>query len=53
MFIAKAAREANQDFTSGVKLSTGELEVLLFVDDMVVLAGSAYREASEQFTGDE
>ena len=45
VFIAKAAREANQDFTSGVKLSTGELEVLMFVDDMVVLAGSACREA--------
>ena len=43
MFIDKVAREANQDFTSGVKLSTGELEVLLFVDDMVVLADSAER----------
>ena len=34
--IDKVAREAKQHFTSGVKL-----EVLLFVDDMVVLADSA------------
>ena len=38
VFIDEVAREAKQDFTSGVKLSTGELEVLLFEDDMVVLA---------------
>ena len=38
MFIDKVAREAKQHFTSGVKL-----EVLLFVDDMVVLADSAER----------
>ena len=38
MFIDKVAREANQHFTSGVKL-----EVLLFADDIVVLADSAER----------
>ena len=38
MFIDKVAREAKQHYTSGVKL-----EVLLFVDDMVVLANSAER----------
>ena len=43
VFIDEVAREAKQDFTSGVKLSTGELEVLLFEDDMVVLADSAER----------
>ena len=43
VFIDKVAREANQDFTSGVKLSTGELEVLLFANDMVGLADSAER----------
>ena len=46
MFLDEVAREAKQDFTSGVKL-----EVLLFVDDMVVLADSAER--LEQFKGDE
>ena len=43
MLVDIVAREAKQDLTSGVKLSTGELEVLLFADDMVVLAGSAER----------
>ena len=38
MFIDKVAREAKQHFISGVKL-----EVLLFADDMVVLANSAER----------
>ena len=41
--VAREAREAKQVFTSGVKLSTGELEILLFVDDMVLLADSAER----------
>ena len=38
VFIDKVVREAKQHFTSGVKL-----EVLLFVDDMVVLADPAER----------
>ena len=38
VFIDTVAREAKQHFTNGVKLSTGELEILLFVDDMIVLA---------------
>ena len=38
VFIDTVAREAKQHFTNGVQLSTGELEVLLFVDDMVILA---------------
>ena len=38
VFIDTVAREAKQHLTNGVKLFTGELEVLLFVDDMVVLA---------------
>ena len=38
VFIDTVAREAKQHFTNGVQLSTGELEVLLFVDDMAVLA---------------
>ena len=43
MLVDIVAREAKQDLTSGVKLSTGELEVLLFADDMVLLADSAER----------
>ena len=43
VFIDKVAREAKQHFTSGVKLSTGELEVLLFGDDMVIFSDSAER----------
>ena len=31
VFIDKVAREANQDFTSGVKLFAGELGVLLSI----------------------
>ena len=38
VFIDTVAKKAKQHFTNGVKLSTGELEVLLLVDDMVVLA---------------
>ena len=38
VFIDKVAMdlEAKQHFTSGVNLSTGELEVLLFAGDMVL-----------------
>ena len=43
VFIDKVARKAKQHFTSGVKLSTGEQEVLLFADDMVLLADSRER----------
>ena len=41
--VAREAREAKQVLTSGVKLSTGELEILLFVDYVVLLADSAER----------
>ena len=43
MFVDKAARETKQHFTSGVKLSTGEQEVLLFTDEVVLLADSRER----------
>ena len=43
VFSDKVAREAKQHFTSGAKLSTGEQEVLLFVDDVVLLADSRER----------
>ena len=43
VLIDKVAREAKQPFTSGVKLSTGELEVLLVAGDMVLLADSRER----------
>ena len=42
MFIDKIAREAKQHFTCGVKLSTGEQEVLLFAV-LVLLADSRER----------
>ena len=42
------SREAKQHFISGVKLSTGEQEVLLFVDDMTFLADSRERLESNQ-----
>ena len=46
MFIDKVTMEAKEHFTSGVKLSTGELEVLLFLDDMVLFADTRERLAS-------
>ena len=38
VYIDNLTREEKQHFTSGLKLSSGELEVLLFADDMVLLA---------------
>lgn len=48
MFIHKVTREAKEHFTSGVKLSSGGLEVLLFGDDMILLAGTRERLESDR-----
>ena len=40
MFIDRVRREAKGQFRSEVKLSTGDVGVLLFADDMVVMAES-------------
>ena len=36
----KVTREARREFMREVKLSTGDVEVLLFADDMVIMAES-------------
>ena len=41
VFIDRVTREAKRQFRSEVKLSTGDVGVLLFADDMVVMAESA------------
>ena len=41
VFIDEVVREAKRDSASGVKLSTGELGVLLFADDMVLMPDTA------------
>ena len=38
VFINKVVREAKRNFAKGVKLPTGELGVLLFADDMVLMS---------------
>ena len=38
VFMDKVTREARRGFQSEVKLSTGDVGVLLFADDMVVMA---------------
>jgi len=40
VFVDKVTREARKEFVREVKLSTGEVGVLLFADDMVVMAES-------------
>ena len=40
VFIDRVTREAKRQFQSEVKLSTGDVGVLLFADDMVVMAES-------------
>ena len=41
VFIDKVVKKARRDFVSGVKVSTRDVEVLLFADDMVLMADSA------------
>ena len=41
VFLDRMTREAKRQFRSEVKLSTGDVGVLLFADDMVVMAKSA------------
>ena len=41
VFIDKVVRKAKRDFASGMKLSTGELGVLIFADDMVLMSDKA------------
>ena len=43
VFVDKVAREARREFVGAVKLSTGNVGVLLFADDMVLLAESEER----------
>ena len=38
VFIDKVVREAKRDFVGGVKLPTGELGMLIFADDMVLMS---------------
>ena len=38
VFIDRVTREAKRQFQSEVKLSTGDVGVLVFADDMVVMA---------------
>ena len=40
VFIDKIVSEARKRFQGSVRLSTGQVEVLLFADDLVVLAES-------------
>ena len=40
VFVDKVAREAREKFVSEVKLSTGDVGMLLFADDMVIMAES-------------
>ena len=40
IFIDRIVTEARKRFYGSVQLSTGQLEVLLFADDLVMLAGS-------------
>ena len=40
VFMDRVTREAKGQFRSGVKLSTGNVGVLLFADDMVVMTES-------------
>ena len=40
VFMDKVTREARRGFQSEVKLSTGDVGVLLFADDMIVMAES-------------
>lgn len=51
-FINSVTREAKRQFFWEVKLSTGDIGPLLFVDDMVVMAESVER-VQHNFTGDE
>ena len=47
MFMDKVTREARRQFRSEVKLSTGDIGVLLFADDMVRSYGRISRGVSE------
>ena len=40
VYVDKVAREAREKFVSEVKLSTGDVGMLLFADDMVIMAES-------------
>ena len=41
IFIDKVVKEARREFVTGVKLSTRGVEILMFADDMVLMAESA------------
>ena len=41
VFVDEVVKEAMRGFVSGVKLSTRDVEVLMFADDMVLMAESA------------
>ena len=41
VFVDEVVKEARREFVSGVKLSTRGVEVLMFEDDMVLMAESA------------
>ena len=43
VFVDEVMKEARREFVSGVKLSTRGVEVLMFADDMVLMAESAER----------
>ena len=40
VFIDEVMKEARREFVSGVKLSTRGVDLLMFVDDMVLMAGA-------------
>ena len=40
VLVDKVTREARREFVRGMKLSTGDVGVLLFADDMVIMAES-------------
>ena len=41
VFVDEVVKEARREFVSGVKLSTRSVEVLIFADDMALMAASA------------